>query len=312
MRTRSESSTLSGNRLLPAVLILAALAMAAAPAGAPPRQEPPRPQAAPPPVAPGDPGPVVSEHRLGPEDLLEISVFEVPQLNRTVRVSEGGTVSLPLLGEMAVRGLTVTQLETSLREALSRGYVEDPQVSVFIKEYRSRKVSVIGAVGAPGVYEILGPRTLLEVLSQAGGLTERSVGKLYILRNLKDAGDQRIAVNVADLMESRDQSLNVAIEPGDIISVPIDRPAYVYVDGAVRTPGRIEQLSSRPLSLLQAIARAGGPTDRADLRNVQILRKGGDGEQVLLEVNLKKVRKGEDPDPPLRDGDIVVVRETFF
>jgi polysaccharide export outer membrane protein len=294
-----------------------AFATAGVPA-APPRKEPPARPPAPPPeaaasVAPGTTQePRTTEHRLGPEDLLEISVFEVPQLNRTVRVTEGGTISLPLLGEMAVRGLTVSQLETNLREALARGYVEDPQVSVFVKEYRSRKVSVIGAVGAPGVYEILGPRTLLEVLSQAGGLTERSGGKIYILRDMKNNGEQRIAVNVADLMENRDQSLNVPIEPGDIISIPIDRPAYVYVDGAVRTPGRIEQLASRPLSLLQAIARAGGPTDRADLRNVQVLRRGEDGEQTLIEVNLKKVRKGEEPDPTLRDGDIVVVRETFF
>jgi polysaccharide export outer membrane protein len=317
MNTRSASSALSRGQLFPVALMFLALATADAPA-APPRKDPPPRPPAPTPEAGASVAPEkmqeprTTEHRLGPEDLLEISVFEVPQLNRTVRVTEGGTISLPLLGEMAVRGLTVSQLETNLREALARGYVEDPQVSVFVKEYRSRKVSVIGAVGAPGVYEILGPRTLLEVLSQAGGLTERSGGKIYILRNTKEGGEQRIAVNVADLMENRDQSLNVPIEPGDIISIPIDRPAYVYVDGAVRTPGRIEQLASRPLSLLQAIARAGGPTDRADLRNVQVLRRGEDGEQTLIEVNLKKVRKGEEPDPTLRDGDIVVVRETFF
>jgi polysaccharide biosynthesis/export protein len=252
------------------------------------------------------------EHLIGPEDLLEISVFEVPQLSRTVRVSEAGSISLPLLGELSVSGLTVAQLETRLREALSKGYVEDPQVSVFVKEYSSRKVSVIGAVGAPGVYELLGPRTLLEVLSQAGGLTERSGTKLYILRTVKGDGQQRIIVNVSDLMERGEQAHNVSVEPGDIISVPIDRPAYVYVDGAVRSPGRVEQLASRPLSLLQAIARAGGPTDRADIKNIQILRKTDTGEQTVLEVNLKRVRKGKDSDPPLRDGDIIVVRETFF
>jgi len=255
---------------------------------------------------------VTSEHLVGPEDLLEIGVFEVPDLNRTVRVSEAGTISLPLLGEVRVGGLTTMQLETRLREALSKGYVEDPQVSVFVKEYGSRKISVIGAVGAPGVYEIVGPRTLLEVLSQAGGLTERSGPKLYVLRDRKGDGQSRIDVNIPDLMASREPALNVPVEPGDIISVPIDRPTYVHVEGAVKNPGRIEQMASRPLSLLQAIARAGGPTDRADLKEVHILRKGEKGATSVMKVNLKHVRTGKDADPPLQDADIIVLRETFF
>src|SRR6266566_8859779 len=108
-----------------------------------------------------------ADHPVGAEDLLEISVFEIPELNRTVRVSERGTISLPLLGEMEVRGLTGMQVEEVLRDALTQKYLQDPQVSVFIREYGSKKVSVIGAVGKPGVYEMLGPRTLLQILSEA-------------------------------------------------------------------------------------------------------------------------------------------------
>ena len=256
-------------------------------------------------------GAAPADHPVGPEDLLEISVFEIPELNRTVRVSERGTISLPLLGEMEVRGLTTMELEGRLRQELSRKYVKDPQISVFVREYGSKKVSVIGAVGKPGVYEMLGPRTLLQVLSQAGGLTEDAGAELFVIRG-RDGNGVKITIPVEDLMASRDPTLNVPIQPGDIVSVPLDRQVYVYVDGAVKTPGRIEQLASRPITLLQAIAKAGGTTERANLKGVQILRQNGKEEQTVLEVSLKRVRQGKEPDPPLKDGDIVVVPETFF
>lgn len=251
-------------------------------------------------------------HPLGPEDLLEINVFEVPELNRTVRISETGTISLPLLGEMQVSGLTAMELEGRLRQELARKYVKNPQVSVFIREYGSKKVSVLGAVSKPGVYEMLGPRTLLQVLSEAGGLTDESGVALYVLRATGNGAPQRIEVSVRELMTSGDPASNVSIEPGDIISVPIDRELYIYVDGAVKTPGRIEQLASRPITLLQAIAKAGGMTDRANLKGVQILRQSGDGTQQIATINLKHVRKGKATDPILQDGDIIVVPETFF
>jgi polysaccharide export outer membrane protein len=253
------------------------------------------------------------DHPVGPEDLLEISVFEIPDLSRTVRVSAKGTISLPLLGEMRVDGLTSMQLETKLRDELTKRYLQDPQVSVFVREYGSKKVSVIGAVGKPGVYEMLGSRTLLEILSQAGGLTPQAGAELYVIRPGKDGtGGEKLTVSVNDLMISRNPALNLAIQPGDIISAPNDRPSYVYVDGAVKTPGRIEQLASRPISLLQAVAKAGGTTDRANLKGVQILRQQAGGTQTVMQTNLKRIRQGKDPDPILQDGDVVVVQETFF
>jgi polysaccharide export outer membrane protein len=305
----------------PVPRLVVALAVAAAalgpPAAAPVRAED-GPKIPPPvldrPVVPPEeePPPPPQDHALGPEDLLDISVFEIPELTRTVRVSETGTIALPLLGEMRVAGLTARSLEARLREALSRKYVNDPQVSVFVKEHGSKKVSVIGAVGKPGVYEMLGPRTLLQMLSQAGGLSEDAGAHLFVIRGSLNGPGEKITVPVPDLLTSRDPALNVPVEPGDVISVPIDRPIYIYVDGAVKTPGRIEQLASRPISLLQAIAKAGGATERANLKDVQILRKGEAGTQTVVQVNLKRLRAGKEPDPTLLDGDIVVVPETFF
>src|SRR5437899_147388 len=125
---------------------------------------------------------IPEEPPVGAEDLLEISVFEIPDLTRTVRVSEHGTISLPLLGEIPVGGLTPMELEDALREALSKKYLENPQVSVFVQEHGSKKVSVLGAVGKPGVYEMLGARTLLQILSEAGGLTKEVGAELYVIR----------------------------------------------------------------------------------------------------------------------------------
>ncbi|HEU4402791.1 MAG TPA: polysaccharide biosynthesis/export family protein [Candidatus Polarisedimenticolia bacterium] len=253
-----------------------------------------------------------ADHPVGPEDLLEISVFEIPELNRTVRVSEKGTISLPLLGEMEVRGLTSMQLESRLREALTKRYLQDPQVSVFVREYGSKKVSVIGAVGKPGVYAMLGPRTLLQVLSEAGGLVKEAGAELYVIRAAPDGASEKIAVKVNDLLVNRDPALNLPIEPGDVISVPLDRPIYIYVDGAVKTPGRLEELANRPITLLQAIAKAGGTTERANLKAIQVLRRGADGTQSELKMSLKRIRQGRDPDPLLQEGDVIVVPETFF
>jgi len=258
--------------------------------------------------------PAPADQAVGPEDLLEISVFEVPELTRTVRVSEKGAISLPLIGEVVVVGLTARQVEIRLREVLAEKYVADPQVTVLVKEHASRKVSVLGAVGKPGVYEMLGPRTLLQVLSQAGGLTPQVGGELYVIRRTNGNGrmETRTAIDVQRLITHKDAALNIAIEAGDIVSVPIDRPVYIYVDGAVKTPGRIEQLESRPITLLQAIAKAGGATDLANLKKVQIIRKGGDGKQDAVVLNIHKIRDGRTADPTLQEGDVVVVPETFF
>jgi polysaccharide export outer membrane protein len=263
----------------------------------------------------------VADQPVGPEDLLEVSVFEVPELNRTVRVSEKGAISLPLIGEVKVAGLTAREVEIRLREVLAEKYVADPQVTVLVKEFASRKVSVLGAVGKPGVYEMLGPRNLMQVLSQAGGLTPQAGAELFVIRRTRRGGDPgqeadtpvetRTAIDIQRLITHKDPALNVAIEAGDIVSVPIDRPIYIYVDGAVKTPGRIEQLESRPITLLQAIAKAGGATDLANLKKVQVIRKGG-GTQETVVLNVQKIRDGKAADPTLQEGDVVVVPETFF
>ena len=122
----------------------------------------------------------------------------------------------------------------------------------------------------------------------------------------------KITISVADLMIARYPDLNLPIRPGDIINVPPDQKVYVYVDGAVRSPGRLEELASRPITLLQAVAKAGGTTARANPKKAQILRRGESNTQIVLGANLSRIRRGQEADPVLGDGDVVVVPETFF
>src|SRR4030043_782632 len=114
------------------------------------------------------------DYKIGPEDLLEISVFEEEKLNKTVRVSSQGNISLPLLGILRVRSLTAYELEKEIRELLAEKYLQDPHVSVFIREYRNQQISVIGAVDKPGVYDVKGQKTILDLLAIAGGLSTGS------------------------------------------------------------------------------------------------------------------------------------------
>src|SRR5512136_1213581 len=122
------------------------------------------------------------DYKIGPEDLIEISVFEEEKLNKTVRVSSQGNISLPLLGILRAKGLTANELEREIRDLLAEKYLQDPHVSVFIKEYRSQRISVVGMVEKPGVYDVTGQKTVLDVLAMSGGLKEDAGQLLFLIR----------------------------------------------------------------------------------------------------------------------------------
>ncbi len=256
--------------------------------------------------------PVAGDYQVGAEDLLEISVFELPDLSRTVRVAGDGSITLPLVGAVQVSGMTHRAIEERLRDLLQTRYLEEPQVSVFVKEHRSKRISVIGAVQGPGTFEMPGIRNLLQAISAAGGLTREAGRALFILRPLPDGTQQRMEVDLQELMIRGNPELNIDLLPGDVINVPVDRPLQIYVNGAVKTPGRIEAKSSLPLSLLQAVTQAGGATNRANERAVVILRRDPNGVPIRTAHDLKDIKRGKAEDPILQDGDIVVVPEAWF
>ncbi len=205
--------------------------------------------------------------------MLEIAVFESPELNQTVRVSEDGSITLPLLGKVAVQGLTKEELEKKLVTLLEEKWLNKARVTIFIKEYQSQRVSVIGAVGKPGMYEIIGRVSLLEMISQAGGLTDRASSELYVLREGADGTQTRLAIDLNDLIINNNQSLNIPLRPRDVVNIPIDEIINVYVFGAVRNPGALQVKLSKKITLLQAIAQAGGTAEGASKSGVVIKRK---------------------------------------
>jgi len=253
-----------------------------------------------------------SDYIIGPEDLLEISVFELEGLNKTVRVSEEGMINLPLLGEVRAEGQTRKGLEELVRNLLEEKYINSPQVSVFIREFRSRSVSVIGSVQKPGTYKLLGARTLIHIISEAGGLADDAGPELYVIRIDADGTSRRITVNIDELMIQGLPEANLMVQAGDVINVPTDPEVSVFIYGAVRQPGELTFKQSDVISLLQAITKAGGLTDRAAADRVRVKRKGLSGVEEQIDINLKKILKGKVEDLQLQDKDVVVVPETIF
>jgi polysaccharide biosynthesis/export protein len=253
-----------------------------------------------------------SEYRVGPKDLLEIKVFGIDELNQTVRVSEEGKISLPLLGEIEVEGLTQNGLVLKLEELLKEKYLQDPKVSIFIREYQSKRVSVLGAIRTPGPIEILGRQTLLQVISEAGGLTNEAGSDIIVIRQLADGSSTSLKISIDDLILRGDPTLNIPLQPGDIVNVPVDKQVYIYVFGQVKSPGALQVKMSNIPTLLQAIAQAGGFGERASKGSVLIKRVDENGKETQIKVNAKDIIKGKIRDIQLLENDTIYVPESIF
>jgi len=256
----------------------------------------------------------IREYRIGARDLLEITVVELPELNQTVRVSEDGSISLPLVGKIMIDGLTREEVEKKLATILlEQDYVKNARVTVFIKEYQSKRVALIGAVNKPGMYELAGRLTLLQLISQAAGLTDQASTELFVLREGKDGTQSRIVIDLDDLINQGNQALNIPLQAGDIVNIPNERLGNVYVFGAVRNPGAIQVKLSRKTTVLQAIAQAGGLVAGASKSGVTITRTDKKtGREQKIRINLNDILKGKRPADALLEGDVVHVPESFF
>jgi polysaccharide export outer membrane protein len=255
----------------------------------------------------------VREYRIGPKDLLEITVFELPDLNQTVRVSEDGTITLPLLKQVKVDGLTKDELEQRISSLLEEKYLKNPRVSVFIKEYQSKLVAVIGAVENPGMYELIGRLTLLQMISKAGGFKESVSNQIFVLREGEKGATESIAIDLDDLMVNGNPKLNILLQPNDVINVPVDKLMSVYVFGAVRNPGKIEVKMSKRITLLQAVGNAGGLADGAKQSGIRLKRiDRRTGKETEMKVNLGDIIKGKKRDIELQEGDVIIVPEGFW
>ncbi len=250
-------------------------------------------------------------YRIGPKDLLEIKVFEVPDLNIELRVEEDGAIRLPLLGDLDVEGMTPNQVADRVRTKLEARYVQQASVTVEVREYRSRPISVIGAVRQPGPLALSGRWTLLEAIAASGGLTEDHGNMIYVLRRAESGLTDQLAIDLDQLMVYANPDLNIPVYAGDLINIPATVEVTVFCLGEVSRPGALTFRSTERMTLLAALARAGGLTDRAS-NKILIRRRDAAGREVEIEVSYKQIVSGKQSDPDLQRDDVVVVKESFF
>jgi polysaccharide export outer membrane protein len=253
-------------------------------------------------------------YKIGADDVMSISVYDQPDLSKTVRVSSEGYVALPLLGNVKVEGLTVKELKSSVEEKLAADYLVNPQVSIFITEYRSRKIYMLGELSRPGVQELTGNTTLLEAISKAGGVT-KNAGKTAIIskpsHSTKDGQTENVPLKISleKLLDEGDSSLNIDLSEGSVVH--ISKANSFFVLGEVKKPGSF--IIKKGTTVLQAITMAGGFTKIAAPARTKVIRVVN-GHEETIKINLKAITKGGDKslDIPVESDDIIVVPESFF
>jgi polysaccharide export outer membrane protein len=250
-------------------------------------------------------------YRVGARDLLSIRVDEDQKLNGERRVSESGIVNLSLIGDVYVEGKTPGEIAQAVKRLLEEKYMQRASVDVQVVEFRSRPISVIGAVKTPGNLGFSGHWTLLEVLTAVGGLSETHGNLVYVLRRADNGLSDQVTINLDDLLVRGDPRSNVPIFANDLINVPVTVDVTVYCLGEVAKPGALPFKSSERMTLLTAIAHAGGLTDRAS-KKILIKRAGGTDGPSEITADYNRILAGKQPDVDLRPGDVIVVKESFF
>lgn len=240
---------------------------------------------------------------IGPGDLVNIVVFDTPELTTSVRVSQDGDVNLPVLGLMRLAGLNTIEAARKIEDELrSRRLILDPHVTVFITEYASQGATVMGEVKTPGVYPTLGTRRLLDMLSVAGGL-QATAGKSVSIMH-RDDPEHPVTVALQSGPATMYAQENPIILPGDTIVVA--KAGVVYVIGDVLKPGGFLIDNNTPISLMQSLSLAGGWDKTAALSKTKLIRKTSEGREEI-DLDLKHVAYGSQADMSVKDGDIIFV-----
>ena len=252
-----------------------------------------------------------NEYQIGPRDLLEVKVIEIPELNVERRVSDAGTIDLPMVGAFDVTGLSARGAADRLGQLLMSRYVNRANVSIVIKQFANKPLSIVGAVASPGSLNVSGRYTLLEAISAAGGLTQQAGKKIYVMRTATNGLTDVLEINKDDLLRSSSAQWNIPVYPSDVVNVPPRSIVTVFCMGEVSKPGALEFDADDRIPLLSVIAKAGGLTDRAS-KTIRIKRRGPDGRDVETVVNYNAVVKNRTPDPELKADDVVIVAESFF
>lgn len=236
------------------------------------------------------------DYVLGSGDLVRVSVFGYPDMTADVRVDEFGSIRFALVGSLVVQGRSTREVETLLARRLAdEGFIRNPQVSVLITEYLSRKAAVMGEVTKPGQYALTQSKRVLDLLAEAGGVvTGIASDKATLLR----ADGSKVAIDLFELFQGNPEH-NVGVMPGDTLYVP--RAAQFYIYGEVQRPGtyRLE----RAMTVSQAISAGGGLTPRGTERRATVKRRDANGAEIVVDV------RGADA---LQPDDVLLVKESLF
>jgi len=269
------------------------------------------------------------DYQVGPEDQLDIIVYGQDALNRSLRVNGQGEIIMPLVGVVKVAGLTAQEIERRLMELYDAHFLVNPQITVAVKEFRHQRVAVIGAVNKPGSYEIIGPRTLMEVLAMAGGFSNlgqptggggAQAGDVVAVTRHQNAPDlatkamkggavqpfapktETVVIDLRRLMSGQEPHLNLTVLNGDIVYVPFAGTAFVL--GAVKKPGNI--VVKENLTVSKAVALAGDVDPMLANYDITIMRFDDQGKPISIHTNLKGIFARTQPDIPIKDNDVVV------
>lgn len=248
-----------------------------------------------------------TDYRVGPEDLLEINVFQAKELDTVARINASGSIKLPLVDKVDAAGRTVSELESIITEKY-RKYLSEPVIGIFIREYRSQQITVLGSVHKPGVYYITGQKSLLELLSMAGGLSTDAGDICIIQRNAlpnprEDQTTDNLVIDLDQLVIKGQIALNIPMHSGDVILVP--KSGIFFVDGAVRGPGSFP-LKGRT-TFTQAISMAKGLSGDATKSDIKIYRDTGKQERDIITLDYEDVLQGKLQDIELKDKDVIIV-----
>ncbi len=257
------------------------------------------------------------DYIVGPDDVLQIDVFEEEDLSReAVKVTSEGLIHFPLIGRVKVEGLTTSEIEDLLAARLAHGqYLIDPHLSVSVKEYLSKDILVLGAVQEPGRYYLKGEESLLDLISRAGGVDFSEGGhRVTIIRKQSDVkGQERqiaININLRRLLDGYNRYANLQLKGGDVIFVP--KAEKIYVMGEVKEPGDYV-LTDKKITLVEAISMAGGFTRIAARNRTKIVRIEN-GEKKVYQVQVDELTQDSQSAPglTLKPNDIIIVPESFF
>ena len=245
----------------------------------------------------------IGDYILGPGDLLQLTVFETEDLDTEVRVSSRGQVSLPLIGTVDVRNLTAADAERKIEGLLAAKYLQDPHVSIFIKEHVSRQITLVGSFKKPGTYDYVAKRNLLDVIAIAEGLTENAGTAAYITRfDDKSKKNINYFVDLDQLIKKGNMAQNIMVLGGDVIFIP--ETGQCFVDGAVRKPGTYPIKSG--MTITEVVTLAGGLAGYADTDKIKLIRHMGPGqERQVLSLSYNDLQAGVGDSLLIKDQDII-------